>query len=171
MYKKKELIFLIIIVIALFIFGFTLTIDKKENEYIDKKSLIVINVDGEIARKTKLEFQSQTTYGSVFLKVKSLLNEYSDLSGYDLYEPIKVSMDINIPTIDRNNHYDSSVFININSATKQQLMSLPQIGEKRSEKILEYIKNNGKIKTWEEFFKIVSMKDEYKNEIKKQAIL
>ena len=80
-------------------------------------------------------------------------------------------MDINIPTIDRNNHYDSSVFININSATKQQLMSLPQIGEKRSEKILEYIKNNGKIKTWEEFFKIVSMKDEYKNEIKRQAIL
>ena len=67
MYKKKELIFLIIIVIALFIFGFTLTIDKK--------SLIVINVEGEIARKTKLEFQSQTTYGSVFLKVKSLLNE------------------------------------------------------------------------------------------------
>jgi DNA uptake protein ComE-like DNA-binding protein len=133
--------------------------------------LIVVNVDGEIARKTKLEFQSQTTYGSVFLKVKSLLNEYSDLSGFDFYEPIKVNIDINIPTIDRNNHYDSNVFININSANKQQLMSLPQIGEKRSEKILEYIKNNGKIKTWEEFFKIVSMKDEYKNEIKKQAIL
>ena len=68
-------------------------------------------------------------------------------------------------------HYDSKVFININTATKQELMSLPQIGEKRSEKIMEYIKNNGKFKTWDDFFKIVSVKDEYKNAIKKQAIL
>ena len=50
-------------------------------------------------------------------------------------------------------------------------MSLPQIGEKRSEKIIDYIKTNGRINSWEEFFKIVSVNDENKEIIKKQAVL
>ena len=55
--------------------------------------------------------------------------------------------------------------------TKKELMTLPQIGEKRSEAIINYIKKNGKIKTWTEFFRIVSIKDDYKEVIKRQAIL
>ena len=170
MYKKKEIIFLLFIIIILVLVGIYIN-DEEKIEYAETDNTIVVNIDGEIARKTKLEFQNQTTYGSVFLKIKNLLNEYSDLSGFDLYKTIDKSVDIYIPTIDKNNHYDSSIFININTATKKELMSLPQIGEKRSEKIIEYIKTTGKIKTWEEFFKIVSVKDEYKTEIKKQAIL
>ena len=146
--------------------------DKKEKEILENNNnMIIITIDGELARKTTLIFQSQTTYGTVFLKVKSLLNEYSDLSNFDLYKSITSSENIFIPSIDKNNHYDNSVYININTATKEQLMSLPQIGEKRSQKILDYIKNNGRIKTWDEFFKIATVKDEYKDKIKEQAIL
>lgn len=172
MYKKKEYL-IILIVILLFIFGFLLK--KNEEEPLDitvsNKNTIVIYIDGEIVRKTKLEYQNKTTYGSVFIRVKSLLNEYSDLSSFDLYETIEESIEIMIPTLDINNNYNSTSLININNATKSELMMLPQIGEKRSEAILNYINSNGKIKTWNEFFSIVSIKDDYKEAIKKQAIL
>ena len=105
------------------------------------------------------------------INIKNLLNEYSDLSKFNLYESIEKSTDINIPSLDTNNNYSSNSFIDINKATKKELMTLPQIGEKRSEAIIEHIKNNGKIKTWNEFFSIVKIKDEYKEVIKKQAIL
>ena len=171
MYKKKELLFLIVVVIGLLLFGIYINKDKEEIELIQTNNMVVVTIDGEIARKTSLEFQNSTTYGSVFLKIKNLLNEYSDLSSFDLYKQINNNIEIIIPTIDKNNHYDNTAYININKASKQELMSLPQIGEKRSEKIIEYIKVNGPIKTWEEFFKLVSVKDEYKTEIKKQAFL
>ena len=171
MYKKKELIYLAFIVIIFFIFGYFINKNDIDKELKEIKNTIVVTIDGEIARNTTIELQNPITYGSLFLRIKSLFNDYSDLSNFDLYKTIDTSTNIHIPTLDKNNHYDSKVFININTATKQELMSLPQIGEKRSEKIMEYIKNNGKFKTWDDFFKIVSVKDEYKNAIKKQAIL
>ena len=55
MYKKKEYL-IILIVILLFIFGFLLK--KNEEEPVDitvsNKNTIVIYIDGEIVRKTKL---------------------------------------------------------------------------------------------------------------------
>lgn len=170
MYKRKEIIFIFIILILFVIGSFMYKKDKEKPKVVNKHN-IVINIDGEIVRKTTLEYQSKITYGMVFINVKNLLNEYSDLSNFNLYEPIEKSMDINIPTLDINNNYSSTSVIDINNATKKQLMTLPQIGEKRSEAILNYIKNNGKIKTWNEFFNIVTIKDEYKEVIKKQAFL
>ena len=170
MYKKKEVMFLIIIGI-LFIIGLLLFEKEEEKPDVINKNNIIIKIDGEIARKTTIEYQSKTTYGTVFINVKNLLNEYSDLSKFNLYESIDRSMEITIPTLDVNNNYNSNSFININTATKKELMTLPQIGEKRSEAILNYINKNGKIKTWTEFFSIVSIRDDYKEVIKKQAVL
>ena len=171
MYKSKEYIFIVIILI-LFIFGLLLFDEnKEEHQSVISKQNIVINIDGEIARRTTIEYQSRITYGTVFISVKNLLNEYSDLSKFDLYASIDKSMDITIPTLDINNNYNSNSFIDINKASKKELMTLPQIGEKRSEAIINYIMENGKIKTWTEFFSIVSIRDEYKEVIKKQAIL
>ena len=172
MYKKKEIMYLTIIAI-LFIIGILIINKdgKHSSSEVISKNKIIINIDGEIARKTTIEYQEKTTYGTVFINVKNLLNEYSDLSKFNFYESIDKSMVINIPTLDINNNYNSSSFININTATKKELMTLPQIGEKRSEAIINYIKKNGKIKTWTEFFRIVSIKDDYKEVIKRQAIL
>ena len=150
-------------------------INRKGDEevpVINSKKTIIVTLDGEIARRTRLEFQNQITYGTVFIRVKSLLNEYSDLQSFDLQQVIYDNTDIDIPTIDVKSNYEiTNKIININNATKKELMTLPQIGEKRSETILDYIKANGKIKTWDEFFSIVSLKDEYKEEIKRKAIL
>ena len=172
MYKKKEIMYLTIIVILFIVGILIMNKDSKQlpTEVISKKK-IIIDIDGEIARRTTIEYQGKTTYGMVFINVKNLLNEYSDLSKFDFYESIDRSMEIKIPTLDINNNYNSNSFININTATKKELMTLPQIGEKRSEAILNYIKKNGKIKTWTEFFSIVSIKDDYKEVIKNQAIL
>ena len=118
MYKKKEIMYLTIIAI-LFIIGILIINKdgKHSSSEVISKNKIIINIDGEIARKTTIEYQEKTTYGTVFINVKNLLNEYSDLSKFNFYESIDKSMVINIPTLDINNNYNSSSFININTAT------------------------------------------------------
>ena len=172
MYKRKEYIFIFLIILIIIVGYFINRKGDEEVPVINSKKTIIVTLDGEIARRTRLEFQNQITYGTVFIRVKSLLNEYSDLQSFDLQQVIYDNTDIDIPTIDVKSNYEiTNKIININNATKKELMTLPQIGEKRSETILDYIKANGKIKTWDEFFSIVSLKDEYKEEIKRKAIL
>ena len=79
MYKKKEIMYLTIIAI-LFIIGILIINKdgKHSSSEVISKNKIIINIDGEIARKTTIEYQEKTTYGTVFINVKNLLNEYKD---------------------------------------------------------------------------------------------
>jgi len=52
-----------------------------------------------------------------------------------------------------NNPADDQL-ININTATASQLVSLPGIGPKTAEKIIEYRNKNGKFKTKEEIMNV-----------------
>lgn len=170
MYKKKEIVFVVITMLIMIIGYFILSKDEiKETKYTD--STIIINIEGELAKDVCLEYQNSVTYGTVFLRIKSLLNEYSDLSNFDVYEIISYNLDINIPTKDIGNNYSEPTKIHINSATKSELMTLPQIGEKRSQVIIEYIRENGRISSWDLFFELVKIKNDYKEIIKQQAIL
>ena len=44
--------------------------------------------------------------------------------------------------------------ININTANKEQLMKLPRIGDKISDRIIEYRQKNGKFKRLEDIMKV-----------------
>ena len=68
---------------------------KHSSSEVISKNKIIINIDGEIARKTTIEYQEKTTYGTVFINVKNLLNEYSDLSKFNFYESIDTAMLMN----------------------------------------------------------------------------
>ena len=80
-------------------------------------------------------------------------------------------MSIHIPSLDKNNAYDSQAVVHINTATIEELKQLPQIGDKRAEKIINFIKENGKIDSWDKFFEITSVPDAAKEKIMEQAIL
>lgn len=60
----------------------------------------------------------------------------------------------------------------IETATFEELDSLPEIGESRANKIIEYLKTKGGFKDWDEFFSVVGISNsEDKLRIKEQAIL
>ena len=60
----------------------------------------------------------------------------------------------------------SSTLVNINSATKEQLMTLPGIGESRANDIIAYRTTNNKFETIEDIKKISGIKDAAFNKIK-----
>ncbi len=174
MYKKKELfIFLgLLSFIIIFILIKSFDEEKEDNDYIiNMPDNIVIKIDGEIVRPIKLEYNKPISYGVLFIKIKNNLNEYSDLSSFDHNEIISESINISIPSNDNYSQYSTKDKININTATASELVKLPQIGEKRAQKIINYIDNNGKIKSWNIFFDIVGVPENVKETIKNQAIL
>lgn len=171
MYKKRELLIIaIFIVITLFVFIFD---DSKEETVIKTKNPIIVNVGGEVIRDTTLIYYNPTTYGVVINKIRNVKNEYSDFSKFDYSSVIDKSLDIIIPTVDINNNYsfNNGSKICINKATKEELITLYQIGEKRADKILLYIKEQKRITSWEILKEIISVSDESIKKIKEQAYL
>lgn len=172
MYRKKEIIFIVCLLLIIFLGIF---MNKKkvkiEDNIISPNEQIVIEIDGEVRERRTIYYTKSLTYGALFIRIKNILNEYSDISSFDLLKVINQSISITIPTTDKNNNAQVNNKININTATKEELKTLPQIGDKRSEKIIEYIKKYGSITTWEKFFEIASIPNTAKEQIKEQAIL
>ena len=56
--------------------------------------------------------------------------------------------------------------VNINSATKEQLMTLPGIGESKADKIIAYRESNGGFSSTEEIMQISGIKDGLYNKVK-----
>lgn len=179
MYRKKEFILVGIGLLVLLIVGIIFNFNKKKEslskveEIKEAKEYIEIRVDGEIAKPITLTYYQPINYGVLFMHIRVFLNEYSNLKEFDLNEIIHKSITIFIPTLDKGNHYqETDELIHINLASKKELMNLYQIGDKRSDKILEYRAKNGTIKTWDIFWEVVSIKnDEIKRTIQKQAVL
>lgn len=174
MLLKKEIKYILFFLVIVLI-GVGFMFKPEEKEEIDKEnkivSPIIIQIDGEVVRRTKLVYSTPLTYGKLLLQIQTITNEYSDLSGFSLDERITQSVNITIPTKDINNQYQENKKIYINYATEEELKMLPQIGDKRSQKILEYREEYGRISTWEQLWKIVSVSDEAKKKIIQQAIL
>ncbi len=175
MQRRKEIFIILVLGIGCFIFWILSLIPKKSSSEItyeeNKRSEIIINIEGEVVRPIQLTYIHPISYGILFLRIGNTLNEYSDLSGFDLEEMIDSSRTICIPSLDICNQYTPSAHISINSASVDELMMLPQIGEKRANKIIDYIKENGKITTWDIFFKIVGVPENAKVQIQQQAVL
>ena len=174
MYKKKELVIIGLFgIISLLIVYFWKEPTNDNLPLVLGSNPIEVKIDGEIARKTILYYYKPTTYGVVLRKIEKLKNEYSDFSNFDYKEKIEESVSISIPTLDVNNKYNPNLNnkICINTATKDELKSLYQIGDKRADKILLYIANQKKIYSWDKLKEIISVSDEAIKRIKEQAYL
>ncbi len=177
MYRKKEWIFAgigIIFFLFLGICQFINQVPETEENEVNSPSPIVIELTGEINKDVELKYSKPITYGFLWIQIKSLLNEYSDLSSFSTTELIIESLHIVIPSLDKKSNSISTTTskININKASKTELINLPQIGEKRSERILNYIKEFGPIKTFEELWEVIGIVNpKTQKEIMAKAIL
>lgn len=171
MYKKKEILIIILIMIAFLIFCLYKNEDKKSEIVLEDSNEIIIDISGEVIKNTQLIYYEPVTYGSIFLKIKNILNMYSDISSFNYKQIIDSSLNLIIPTKDINNNYEENYLVNINTSSQEELKKLPQIGDKRSEKIIEYREQNGRIDTWDILWGIIGVSDEIKAIIMEQAIL
>ena len=64
------------------------------------------------------------------------------------------------------NSSDSGTLVNINQASKEELMTLPGIGESKADKIIAYREENGRFSTPEGIMEISGIKDGLYNKIK-----
>ena len=68
--------------------------------------------------------------------------------------------------VNGNNAGNSGGLVNINSASKEELMTLPGIGESKADKIIAYREENGRFSTPEGIMEISGIKDGLYNKIK-----
>lgn len=159
---NKDKIIIGILVIVFAIYGF---ISSKNNSKVDFREIknnnltstdvslkienIFVHVDGEVNNPGLYEFNNDNRVNDAISKAGGVTNK-ADLKNINLAQKLEDEMKIFIPTKNSNENQgennskeeSDSLLININSASKEELMLLPGIGETRANAILKYREEN-----------------------------
>ncbi|WP_130819969.1 DUF655 domain-containing protein [Anaerococcus vaginimassiliensis] len=123
-----------------------------EDESIDK-SIKKVHISGEINNPGVYEIRDEQRLEDLIKEAGGLTNEADDRN-LNLAQRLEDQMKIYIPNINEENSLENtdrnqealpvsntdSSLVNINTANKDELMSLPNIGDKRADAIIEYRK-------------------------------
>src|SRR5699024_842581 len=128
--------------------------EEKENfanEDANDDSEIMIHITGCINNPGVIEVNKGSRLKDVVDQCGGLKEE-ADINNINLAMKVEDEMKIHIPSIEeskQNNNIESSNIIennnnkvNLNNASKEELMTLPGIGESKSEKIIQYREGN-----------------------------
>ena len=97
-----------------------------------------------------------------YLNQATILNDGQKLHIYSKEEAATANQSISDSGAEQN----PNKLVNINTATKEELMTLPGIGESKAESIIAYRQENGGFKTIEDIMKISGIKDAAFSKIK-----
>ena len=158
----------------------------QEEQNTENKNIIVVHVSGAVNNDGIIELEEGSRVSDAIEKAGGL-KENAYTKDINLAYKVEDEMKIYIPTIDERNKYseendkdaadnkfkndstnikDKNSKININTATKEQLESLPGIGESTSIKIIEYRNQNGKFKDIQDIKNIKGIGESKFNNIK-----
>ena len=169
-YKDKIIIFVIIIVIELNGYIYKVKsnslydnqeIVSQENledkEFTEKdikeSSEIMIHITGAVKNPGVIEVDKDFRLKDVVDKCGGLKDD-ADINNINLAMKVEDEMKIHIPSIEETNENIKDISninqnidnqnnkVNLNKATKEELMTLPGIGESKSEKIIQYREDN-----------------------------
>ena len=176
--KKKEIVFVILILIFTFALSFSSDIKKiisnTDSSKIKHDRYITITLEGEIAKNiSPFQVPYGSSFGDIYSKTRNIYNEYSVLP-YKHDERFYESMTIVISTTD-NGAYDkvkkeNAYKININTAEKIDLKKVYGIGDKRAEKIIAY-RSSKAFESYEELQEVLGVSDNVIEQIKIETIL
>lgn len=122
--------------------------EKEDNREVKKTKKV--HISGEVNKAGVYEIEDDDRLDDLVKKAGGL-TENADLNSINLSMILEDEMRIIIPNInDADKNIDPMPLmdstddekININTASKEELMTLPNIGEKRADSILEYRENN-----------------------------
>ena len=157
----KKLIKSLIVTIISFL-SLYLSIDIDTNQ-LEENNYISVEIKGEIKKPGIYELKKGSNLQDL-LDIAIILDS-SDLSSYSLNTALYNNQIIVIPKI------SEEVLISINSADLKQLSSLPGIGIKTAEKIIEYRTNNGSFNSLEELMNVKGIGKSKFNKIKEYITL
>lgn len=140
---KKLLYWLSLLLLALFIFFPT-----KDNFDVDSfvTDNISVEVKGEVRKPGIYHLKAYCTVSDLLEMVE--LNEQADISSLNLTLVLK---DNDVIVIDKKSQEEK---ISINTASLEQLCTIPYIGEKTAQKIIDYRQQNGPFQTLEELMNV-----------------
>ena len=157
----KKLIKTLLVTIISFL-SLYLSIDIDTNQ-LEENNYISVEIKGEIEKPGIYELKKGSNLKDL-LDIAIILDS-SDLSPYSLNTALYNNQIIVIPKI------SEEVLISINSADLNQLSSLPGIGIKTAEKIIEYRTNNGSFNNLEELMNVKGIGKSKFNKIKEYITL
>lgn len=125
---------------------------------------IEVEVKGNVNKEGIYKLSKDSTFNDLLQLID--LKEDSDLSSFSLNMPLYNKQVIVIDTVDQNNNK-----ISINTASLDELTSLPGIGEKTASLIIEYRENNNGFKYLEELMNIKGVGEKKFEKIKDRISL
>jgi hypothetical protein len=187
MFKKKDIIIIIIILISTIALAFLPSLISNLNSNIEEeikediaitttknKNTIEIKIEGEIKEdQIIITVAYGSSYGYILSKVRVYFNSYSN-PDKDLGKRYYEDTTIFIESLDNECFIEEEIDldigkIKISTASKDELMMLYGIGEKRADKIMEYRKTN-EIDSWDTLKKILGVSYEVIEAIKEKAV-
>ena len=190
--KNKILLIVIVAIVAIisyyFIFDRNDQIENNSNEQqLEKNENIIVHVSGAVNKEGIVELKNNSRIIDAIDKAGGLKDE-ADITNINLAYIIEDGMKIHIPskeekestiivesnidsgTVEQSNEIKSNnnkkLKININTATKTDLETLPGIGESTALKIIEYRKKKGKFKLIEDIKQVNGIGENKFNKIK-----
>lgn len=144
-------------------------IKKDENITTGESRKICIHISGFVLRPGVYNVDEGTRVHQVIALAGGFLDE-ADRDFLNLAMEVTDGMKIQVYSVDEvlelNNHQDKKNIININFATKEELMNLPGIGEAKAKSIIEYRESNGLFKEIDEIKNISGIKENAFDKIK-----
>lgn len=198
-FKNKNLI-IIISLIVVFLIGFyagansgksRVASNSDEITFLDEEiGTIKVYITGEINKSEVYELKESSRLEDL-IKEAGGLTEDADISGLNLARRLKDGESINIPskvqptelgeTQQNNLTINQNIFqksgktvdgkININYASKSELMELPGIGEVKSQAIIDYREENGQFVTIDDIIEVPGIGDKTFEKIKEKITI
>ena len=160
--------------------------EEENNEVKEEKSKIIIHVSGAVVNEGIVELEEKARVADA-IEAAGGVTEDAYMRNINLASLLEDGMKVYIPTkeevmqkeensdyiigsnnIIENNNVESkkSGKVNINTATKEELDTLPGVGELTANKIISYREENGKFKSIEEIKEVSGIGDSKFEQIK-----
>lgn len=148
-------------------------IQQKDNNKYENKTKIIVHIDGQVINKGVYTIESDSRLNDL-IALAGGLTEQADVSKINLAKKLNDGEKIYIyatgeEIITQENNYEdeeNNEKININTANKNQLKTLPGIGDSIAEKIISYREKKGKFESIEDIQKVNGIGSSKFNSIK-----
>ncbi len=134
------------------------TISEKENMQEDTLEVIKVHICGEVYFPGVYTVYSGSRIYEV-VKAAGGFTKEADMNKVNQAREVSDGEQIYIPSVYEKDTEDSSGLIDINSATKEVLCTIPGIGETRAEQIIKYRETYGRFTSIEDIMNVSGIKE------------